>query len=355
MNFVKFNQSNILNNIKIIKNEMPLNTKFCAVVKANAYGHGIENVVQSTQSYVDYYAVANIAEALAIRKISLSKPIIVLGRLFDFDIKLAIQNNIEITVSNLEHLMQIYKIACQLNLPAYLHIAINTGMNRLGISTKAELIKVENIINCSTLLNLKGIFTHFATPISNKHFFSKQVTKFENLLSIVDKDKYLIHCSSSTAFLLDKRLCYNMVRVGLAMYGYDSTHILNNLKPFLNIYSTVQQIHYLKRGEFCGYDAEFIADKPTKIAVVGIGYGDGVPRKTAKLGYVIINNHKCKIVGKICMDMLFVNATNISCSVGDKVIVMGASQDYSITATDLAKWNDTIEYEVLTNFSLVRV
>lgn len=342
-------------NIILLKSKMGENTKFCAVVKADAYGHGLKKIVKYTNKNVDYYAVANIQEAISIRKILPYKPILVLGIIPDKKIAQAIKNNIEITISNLEQFYKVYEISNLLKSTALLHIKINTGMNRLGIKDKKTLKIIEKTAKSTNFLKIIGIFTHFATVNSNKNLFFKQINKFNSFLNIIDRSKYLIHCSSSSAFLCDKNLCFDMVRVGLAMYGYDSLGMLPELKKVLSVSSKIIQINILKKGDFCGYDFGFVAPQKTIIGVVPIGYADGICRKYAYGGKVIIRDCICEIVGKICMDMLFVNLNSCpKAEVGDEVIILGQSKNCKIDASDIAHNLDTIEYEILTNFSKIR-
>ena len=201
--------------------------------------------------------------------------------------------------------------------------------------------------NCNSNLLIKGIYTHFATP-HNEKFLNKQVQIWQSILLSIDTSKYIIHASASAIALKKYNLQYNMVRVGLAMYGYGDT----NLQPVLSVHSKIVQINKLKKGDFVGYDAKFIAKKNTVIGVVGIGYGDGYMRANATKGYVLINGNKCRIIGKICMNLLFVDlSTCINVQIGDIAVIIGKSKDKEITATHLSKWCSTIEYEILTNFS----
>ena len=341
----------LIYNIKQIKNNLSKNTMFCAVVKSNAYGHNLQKVINYTQNIVDYYAVAEIHEAKTIRSMLKYKSILILGRLENKEIKQAILLNIEITVVSFAHLLQIAKIAHKIKKTAILHIKLNTGMNRLGVGNIYELKKIEEFCLKSHYLKIKGIYTHFATPTSSKEHFIEQVEKLNNMLSAINSNNYLIHTSASGTVLKGFNLNFDMVRIGIAMYGYDVTY-KTNLHPVLTLSSKLVQIHNLQQGQFVGYDAHFVADKKIKVGVVGIGYGDGYMRANAKNGYVLVNGVECKIIGKICMNLMFVDLSQcVNPKVGDKVVLIGKSYDKIITATDLAKWSNTIEYEVLTNLT----
>lgn len=389
--------------------------KFCAVVKANAYGHGYKEVCTGIVDLVDFFAVANATEALQVRALKLRKHILMLGKFDESDLPNLIKRGIRLTVDTLQDVEKIISVATELNKKAYVHIKVNTGMNRLGVKTNLQLkTLLDKISQCENII-IEGIYTHFATAENNNSYkLKKQNAKFLSMLNLLRNKKVIVHASNSCAFLKSNKYSYDMVRVGLAMYGYDNTNKLN-LKPCLQVRAKIVKTQTLQKGESVGYDASFVAPNQMQIAVVAIGYADGFVRAYEK-GYVLISGQKCPIVGHICMDMLMCDITNLkiqttyTCgsvldgvatrlcdsmnivrTVDDDILmgsfklmidkafpynynlhktindldgaipnaqsyatVIGGEGDEKITACDLAKLSNTIEYEVLTNFNLLR-
>ena len=389
--------------------------KFCAVVKANAYGHGYKQVCRAISDLVDFFAVANATEALQIRALKLKKHILLLGKFDSQDLPKLIKSGIRLTCDTLADISAINEIATHLNKRAYVHIKLNTGMNRLGIKTAQQLQQLLTEIDKCSIIKIEGIYTHFATAESqNSYKLKRQNAKFQSMLDLVKSRKLIIHASNSTAFLKSNKYNYSMIRVGLAMYGYDNVHKVD-VSPCLNIRAKIVKTQTLQKGETVGYGASFIAPYQMQIAVVSIGYADGYLRAYEK-GFVLICGQKCPIVGHICMDMFMCDITNLkfkktfTCSSifdsvidtmcdsmqisrtnNDKILmysfkslldkvfphnynlhktfndfdglptsaplfatILGTDGAEQITARDLANLSNTIEYETLTNFNLLR-
>lgn len=400
---------------KLRKRKYGCPPKFCAVVKANAYGHGYKEVCNGIADLVDYFAVANVKEALQVRALKLKKRILILGKVSQADLPTLIKKGIRLTVDSLQDVEFISTAAADLSKRAYVHIKVNTGMNRLGVKTPLQLQTLLTQISNYANITVEGVYTHFATADSdNSYKLKRQNAKFQAMLDVIDNKKIIAHASNSSAFLRSGKFCYDMVRVGLAMYGYtNSTKVA--LKPCLQVRAKVVKTQTLQKGESVGYGASFVATHRMQIAVVAIGYADGYARAYQN-GVVLICGQKCPIVGRVCMDMLMCDITNLklkttyTCSgifdnavnkicdtlhitptFGDEVMMLsfksmiqksfprnynlyksvddlfgvdpkllshatllGSDGEEEITAQDLAKLSNTIEYEVLTNFNLLR-
>ncbi len=303
-----------INNIRhnIIKLKSVNNAKFCAVVKANAYGHGIE-ICQDIQDLVDFFAVATVQEALNIKKLKIKNNILLLSKFNYGDLESLIKNHIRLTVDNLDDVAHIISTAMSLHKKVYVHIKINTGMNRLGVKTKKEFLEIYNTLKSCNLIKIEGIYTHFATAENkNSYKLKRQNAKFLSIINTLPKkvlNKIIIHASNSSGFLKSSKYAYDMVRVGIAMYGYDQTNKLE-LKPALNIQAKIVNVIDIQEGETVGYGGEFVAKSDMKIAVVAMGYADGFIR-AYKDGYVIFEGQRCKIVGRICMDMFMIDVTHL--------------------------------------------
>ena len=329
------NFNSLKHNIFCIKQNY---SQICAVVKANAYGHGIKNIVPTLDEYVSYFAVNTIKEAHAVRKHS-NRPILVLCGFSSSELKYASQNNIHLAVFCKKQLYTIQKYVAKYQKNVCLHLKIDSGMNRLGFKTADELKEVLDEINKNSHIKLCGIFTHFGGGHEERKTTQKK--RFKSLLEQVNKN-ILVHCKSSN-YIAENKIDENeMLRCGLAIYGYGNP----NLKPILSIKAKIIFVGKAKKGEYIGYGTDNPAKKNITYAVLAIGYADGLMRNYAKKGYVIINGKKAKICASICMNMTIVDVSGISAKVGDYATIM----DEKLNANEIAKMTNTIPYEVLTNF-----
>ncbi len=327
--------------------------KICAIVKADAYGHGIEGVVKGIMNTVDFFGVADEFEALKTRRVS-SKPILVLNMINSDSFAEIIRQNISLSVSSLDYLKRLEKVAKRLNKQVRVHLKINTGMNRLGISNIKVFKKICEYINQSQNIVLEGIYTHYFDS-TNREKTEKQYAKFCEFLSEIDTKNIIVHASASNAGFLDRKYVFDMVRLGNMMYGYLDLTAPFKLLPALKINATIVNIVRIKKGETVGYGSNFVAPQSMKVATVSLGYADGFLRANSNGGKVIIMHNYAKIVGNVCMDLFMCDVTHIDCKVGDKVTIIGQSGDKNIDANFMAKVTHTINYEILTNFKKDRM
>lgn len=329
-------RSNLIHNLNFCKN---FNKKIMVMVKANAYGHGVKHIVKQLGKNVDFYGVANNQEALNLRKLTRAK-ILIVGKTINYNN--VIKNDISITIDTLNELEIIEKTAKKINKVAYVHIAVNTGMNRIGVKNINQFNNMLKFIFKSKNIILEGIFTHMFDADYVKNHFKQQIKKFEHYVKLIKNQNILIHIGGS--FCLNNQIpnFINMIRVGYFVYGYGNV----NLKPIMHIVSNVIKIVDCKNGEHIGYGNCKIK-KDSKIAIIPAGYADGIPRQLSNKSYILVNNHKCKIVGCVCMDMFMVNVTGLNVCVGDSVIIFNDAEYF-------AKRTNTSPYEILTNFSKAR-
>ncbi len=358
---IVINSLQLLKNFRGIKRVVGINTKICAMVKANAYGHGVEEIVNDLYGKIDYFGVSNINEALFIRKIKHNAKILIAGKTYAF--KECIENDISFTIDDLAHfdslldyLENVYNNnICNENLEKKkginIHIKIDTGMNRLGVKTLEDFEKIYKLSEENNI-NVEGVSTHFATGDCDGEFFKMQQECFQRFIDAIPKRQMpIIHVGGSAALIQQKKykekFAYDMIRVGLSLYGYGAKMFSKEIKPVLSLQSKIIKIFNVKDKEFVGYSKGFKAKKDMKIAIIPLGYGDGIPRNLSSNFSVKINGQKCQSIGKICMDMFFVDVSNIECKIDDKIVVMDNAQEW-------AKKLSTISYEVLTNLTLVR-
>ena len=338
--YSEINLKNIRENVKkIIKRYNNYNYYF-GVVKANCYGHeGIETVKAIIDGGCNYLAVATLDEALYIRKYIENIDILCLGVIPCEHIDKCIKNNITITINSLEYMKELLNQKTS-NLKA--HIKINTGMNRLGINNIKDLEETIKLAEENNIV-LEGIYTHmyYAT---NKQLYIKQKDFFKNILNSINAKQIfkIIHMSASNAFsLYEKPDFVNGCRMGIIMYGISEIDDLD-LKSTLSVYSEVIQINDIKKGDTVGYFGKYLASEDNeKIAVVCIGYDDGVIRKNTGRD-VFINNKRYPIIGNICMDMLFVKVDD-TVKVHDKVTILKDIDHIK----EVANYLGTTPYEIL--------
>lgn len=341
-------EDKLKNNIKEIKAKYDNYKYYIGVVKNNAYNHGIKIINSLIEGGINYLAVSSLEEALDARKYNSKIPILCL-EVIDLDyIYDCINNNVTITVESLEYLEKLNKI--KLDFPIKIHLKLNTGMNRLGISEVKEVNKCVSIISENEKLILEGIYTHFATSGISDKYYDDQMKKFQELTKDIDLTTIpIVHLGRSLTLVNhDKPDFVNGIRLGIIMYGFSQsikedtslrgklraikrkklikkfniskTYLTNdlNLKTAFSLYSNVMTIKKVKNKEFVGYGANFFADRDIKVAIIPIGYADGV---TIKYKNVSIKGKKYQIIAD-SMDMLMVKVDN-TVKIGDKVEIFG--------------------------------
>lgn len=337
--YVEINLSNIKHNVKTFIKKYNEYQYYFGVVKADSYGHNdiltIKNIIEGGCNYL---AVSSLDEALEIRKEIKDIPILCLGIINLDYLAICAENNITITISNYEYLKKLLTLNIK---KLKVHIKIDTGMNRLGFKDEKLITESYNLIKESNL-ELEGIYTHIYEPM-NKEKSDKQFEKFENLTKNIDlKNIKIIHLTASDATMQTVKKEYvNGCRLGIVMYGLMDTKDKDFL-PTFKLYSEVIQINNVE-NETVGYSGKYKVDGKEKIAVICIGYADGIIRKNTGR-YVYIKDKPYEIVGNICMDMLFVKVDE-NVNVGDKVEIIRNNQHIEEIANHL----ETITYEVITS------
>lgn len=339
--YVEVNLKNIESNVRKLISKYSDYKYYFGVVKADCYGHNnIKTVEAIIRGGCNYLAVATLEEALEIRKSINNIPILCLGIIPIKFIDQCIKNNITITISNMEYLE---KLIMEKHNNLKVHIKINSGMNRLGTNDREEFNKMYKMIKNSNL-SLEGIYTHIYNALSPRDTI-KQFKRFEEITSNINLDEIpIIHLCASDSTILYTKLPYaNGCRLGIAMYGLIDNNKIS-LLPTFSVYSEIIQINNVK-NDTVGYNGSYKSNGIEKIAVIPIGYADGIIRKNTGRN-VYINGKSFDIVGNICMDMLFVKIDD-SIQIGDKVIIIKDIEHIK----QIAKHLDTIPYEVICSIS----
>lgn len=352
--WAEVNLTNIKYNVDTVKKALTKDTMLCCVVKADAYGHGAVEVSKflDKEKNVDFFSVARLEEGLVLAKAGIKKPILCMGYTKTDKIQHAIDNNIRITVYSLEMAMKIDELAKLSNKKAYVHIKIDTGMSRIGFLVNEQ--SISDIKKMFTLENLviEGIYTHFAkSDEENKGTTYKQVNKYNKVINSLKETNLNIpikHVSNSAA-ILDLRECdFNMVRLGISLYGsYPSSEVSRDikLKTALELKTIVNNIKNIEKGTSVSYAGIYTADKEVKIATLSVGYADGFPR-TQKNPKVFINGRLLNIVGRMCMDQTMVEVPNdLDIKMEDEAILIGDID--GIRIGDISSRMGTIDHEIL--------
>jgi len=330
-----------------------------AIVKANAYGHGLFETVQCLRDKVSYFGVASIEEALALRRFEIDTPILLLGIHFGNTIETAIQSDITLAISSVEQAREISECAQRLKKPARVHIKIDTGMGRLGIPKSCALQALSEITSLE-MLELEGIFTHFPQGEDEKDpFTEEQVRSFHKLIEkIGEKGIHFAyrHAANSIAIAHHKEAHFNLVRPGLTLYGlypHSSLKRKLSLKPVLSWKARIILVKTLGPGESTGYSRTFKAKEETTIGIIPVGYSHGYPFSLSNQGTVLFHGKRYPIVGRISMDYLTVNfGSDFSeAKVGEVVTLLGKEGSEEISVEALAEKAGTIPYEIVTQLS----
>lgn len=352
INILEVDINKIKRNIKILKNKS--NGKFLAVVKADAYGLGAAEISKRIENDVDGFCVARLKEAIELRENNITKDILVLGYIHPDNYYLLDKYNIITTIYDYD----LAKNLDDLGLNIRAHIKIETGHNRLGFSVCDKSIEEIKKINKFKNIKIEGIFSHLAkADEEDRQYTYNQVEKFKHVLdNLSDISKDWMKHIENDACLIAYNYNFDAVRSGISMYGvYPSEYIKDKysigLEYAFSLKSKISFIKELEKGESISYGGTYTTDKTTKVGTVSIGYADGYSRQISNKGYVLINGKKAKVLGVITMDQLMVDITDIDCEIHDEVILVGSSMDEEISPYKVAKWSDTITYEVMTSIS----
>ncbi len=352
--WVDVNLDAISENVKTIKGNLPEGVHVMAVVKANAYGHGaIEVATEALAAGATYLGVAILDEALALRQAGIKAPILVLGLVRPEDCQLAADNQIAVTVFQKDWL-ETASIYLDGKAQLHCHIKIDTGMGRIGLRTVEEIDNIVPIIKQTQNLVVEGLFTHLATADEvDMPYYEKQQTRFSWLVNVFE-EKYgtevpLKHCANSAAALRFGDRSYNLVRLGIAMYGLSPSPAIKPLLPVplqeaFTLQSNITHIKKLPKGEGVSYGVTYETRRDEWIATVPIGYADGWIRANQS-GDVLVNGERAPIVGRICMDQMMIRLQK-PVKVGTTVTLIGENNGVLLSMDEVAERLGTINYEV---------
>lgn len=366
---ITLNEKSVQNNINFLKKKLGKKVKISAVVKANAYGHGIEQIVPLFEKHgIDHYSVFYFNEALRVSK-SLSKDttIMIMGWISDSHLQQTIQNGYEFYIFNLDRLLKTLEIARKLQIAAKIHLEVETGMNRTGLNIEEFNEAIRIIKENPDHIEVVGFCTHLAgaESISNHYRIQKQLKKYFKLLNSLDsndiKPKFKHVANSAAAFVYPaSRL--DLVRIGIMIYGFWSStetfiqyleRKVNKNDPLERILGWKTQImatKKIKAGEFVSYGLSYLAQNDIVTAVLPIGYAGGYIRSLSNKGQVLLRGQLCRVIGLVNMNMLIIDISHVPDAViGDEVVIIGRQGDLEIKVSAFSDISNKLNYEVLAN------
>ena len=366
LSWLEIDRKNLLHNIGIIRRKIGKQVKICAVVKANAYGHGYSTIAEILKDQkIDFYAVHSFEEARILADYDPRTPKLIVGYVTLDQLAEAVEQGFHLTVYNIESIKKLKKVKSEK--PARIHLKLETGTNRQGV-LESDLPKFLELIKASPNIELIGAATHYANiEDTTDHSYAEfQLETYQRMITAIESAGFKLqikHTASSAASLLFSKTHYDMIRFGISLYGlwpsketYLSYRLAggknNLLKPALTWKTRVTQIKKVPRGSFIGYGCTYRTTTDSKIAILPIGYFDGYDRNISNLGYVLIKGQRAPVRGRVCMDIIMVDVTNIvGVGLEDEVVLLGRQDDEVITAEQMAGWAQTINYEVISRIS----
>ena len=337
-----------------------------SVVKSNAYGHGMVEVAGIAQNHADWFGVDNVDEALKLKKSGIEKPILILGYTMNSRLTDVVENEFRQTVYNEETLNELGKLSEKFNKKVYLHFKAETGTSRQGIGLDQLLERLEILKKYPNLI-FEGFSTHYANieDTTDHTFAMKQLETFKEFLKKLDErgtEVPIKHTACSAAAILFPQTYFDMVRLGISQYGMWSskeTYVSANglkrkieLKPVLSWKTVIAQIKTIEAGSSISYGLTEKVSRRTKLAILPVGYWDGYDRRLSSVGNVLVSGTRCKVLGRVCMNMLMADVTDApEAKPEDEVVLLGTQEDEKITAEEMAEKMGTINYEVVTRIN----
>lgn len=346
-------------NFDQMSKNIPQGTKIMAVVKTDAYGHGAVPLASFMEPCEKLwgFATATVDEAVELRQAGIKKPILILGYTFPECYTHIVKNEIRQTIFTLDMAKALSNEAVRQNKKAYIHIKLDTGMGRIGYQNAKEAAADAEKISKLPMLEIEGVFTHFANAdTSSQENTLRQLEKFDEMIEAMEAVGVtfsLKHCANSAGIIELTERKFDLVRAGIISYGlWPSDEVKKDvvqLKPILSLKSHVVYVKEVEPGCAVSYGSTWVAEEKRKIATIPIGYGDGYPRSLSNKGYVLIKGCKAPIVGRVCMDQMMVDVTDIpeEIRVGDRVTLIGQDGDLTITAEEIGDLSGRFNYELV--------
>jgi len=349
-NWIELSTSAIEHNAQQFQEWLGSSTKIAGVVKSNAYGHGILQIatLYEKSKYIKSLCVINLSEAVQLREHGITKPILIISYL-DGCYNLIAQHDIETVLYDLETARQLNEVGQKYNKKIVVHIKFDTGMSRLGVIAKDIDLFLKQVKELPHII-IKGIFSHLAESYNETATHEQEAVFHKARLENLE-----VHISNSHGAVTTKHKNYDSARIGIGLYGYLQRHnkeMQSKLQPVLSLKTKILQIKHVQSGSFIGYDSTYQAKKDITIAIIAVGYAEGIEARLSNAGSVIINGQLAPIIGRVCMNLTIVDISSIAnCQVGQVVTVLGKEGNLSISAYDWSKITTESTYNLLSKLS----
>ena len=349
-------------NFRQMRKNIASDTKMIAVIKANAYGHGAVQIAHMIEGY-DYiwgFAVATAEEAIALRKAGITKPVLILGIIFEEFYPELVSYDLRPAVCEYQEAAKLSAEAVSQGKTIHIHLALDTGMTRIGFADEPSSVEEIKKIAALPGLEIEGMFTHFArADETDKTPAYVQLERYNRFAEALEKKGIHIpikHCSNSAGIIRMPEANLDMVRAGITIYGiYPSNEVerdIIKLQPAMEIKSHITYIKEVEPDTGISYGATYVTKKPTMVATIPVGYADGYPRSLSNKGYVLIHGKKAPILGRVCMDQMMVDVTQIpEAKELDEVTLMGCDQGVCLSAEELGDLSGRFSYEFVCDIS----
>ena len=351
--YCEIDLSAIRHNVGVMRACLKPETDFLAVVKADGYGHGAVPVaLAALKAGAKMLAVAIPEEGVALRAAGIGAPVLVLGGAEEEASEKIVRNDLTQTVFDESRIRALAAAGRKLHRTAKVHLKLDTGMCRIGVRTEDEAARLVRLIDSLDGIGLTGCFTHMATADEDfKEGTLRQIERFERLtaaIAAVHPGKITRHAANTASIFRYPQAHYDMVRGGIALYGYPPHPEIRGLRPAMRWISRAVYVKTIGAGERVSYGGLFEAERETRVMTVPIGYADGYSRALSGKGCVLVRGKRARILGRVCMDQIMVDVTDIpGAQAGDEVVLLGRQGDEMIDADEMAAWIGTISYEVI--------
>ncbi len=369
---IEISKKNLIHNIKQFRNFAKKGTEFAVAVKGNAYGHGEKEIIEITEPYIDFFQVDSFEELVILRKSSTKKTFI-LGYVGKADLFEAVKLGCLLSIFSIEQLKEVNKVAGKLKVKQEIHVPVDAHLGREGFLLE-ELPNLLKEIKKSRNIKLAGLYAHFANIEDTKDFShaQKQINQYKNAIKLTDKfcaiylpdcrEGIQTHISATSGLLVYEKGdgTHPLVRLGIGVYGMWPSKYLKtiyksfkiNLKPVITWKTKIAKVKILQKGATIGYGLTYTTEKKMKIAIIPQGYADGLDRGFSNNGYVLVRGKRCRILGRVHMNMCAVDVDHISnVKNEDEVVILGHQGQEEITAEEMARRINTINYEITTRIS----
>lgn len=340
---VRVDVSAIAHNARKLKAMLGENVRMMAVVKANAYGHGLVPAARAAvRCGADFLGVALPEEGALARSGGLDTPCLVLGNISEGGACISAANHLTQTVCDAAGVELMQRVCKEMNLQADVHLKIDTGMSRIGARSQADVENVLRALAKADRVHLTGAFTHFADA-GCEESVRRQLARFEALAQLLPQGQ-ILHAAASEAAIHYPWTRLNMARIGIALYGCEG----EGLRPAMRWETKIAYVKEISAGDRVSYGGDFCAERPMRVATIAVGYGDGYLRAFSGKAQVLIHGVRCNVLGRVCMDQTMVDVTHVPMAqTGDEAVLLGSQGADCITAHEMAEWAGTICYEAL--------